>query len=166
MPRASCVWGAAQPRGWILVSLLPAHSPGWWGQEWSSRTGSPLEDRAQLLFLDLSAYSAEEGNVRWEKTVRRESKNQLYQTKLKCFQFQSGKERLKMTSSQVSLIHFCYNHYIEPSNPLAGKCSLSILTQSLWATLSIFSFKIIIIIIIIFSSLFLNHSLYNSCFSH
>lgn len=127
---------------------------------------SPLEDRAQLPSLAFSAYSAEEENERCEKTASRESKNQPYQIKQKCFQFQSGKERLKMTSNQLSLILFCYNHYIEPSNPLAGKRCLSILTQSLWATLSIFSFKIIIITIIIFSSLFLNHSLYNSCFSH
>lgn len=118
MPRASCFWGAAQPSGWILGLCCQPTAPGWWGQQWLSRMGSPLEDRAQLLSLALSAYSAEEGNVRWEKTARRESKNKPYQTKQKCFQFQSGKERLKMTSSQLSLILFCYNHYIEPSHPL------------------------------------------------
>lgn len=70
------------------------------------------------LSLTLSAYSAMERNRRWKRTAKREIKNKPYQTKEKYFQFLSGKERLEMTSSQHSLILFCYDRDIEPSNSL------------------------------------------------
>lgn len=101
------------------------------------------------------------------KDGRRESKNKPYQTKQKCFQLLSGKERLEMTSSQHSLILFCYDHYIEPSNPLCfpdwQTLSEHLNPESLGHPLPSSLFKLLLLF---FFSLFLNHSLYNSCFSH
>lgn len=154
-------------RGWFWCPWCQLIAPGCWGQERLSRTGSPSGDRAQPLSLALSAYSAKGRNGRWGKTVMKESKNKPYQMKQKCFQFLSGKERLDMTSSQHSLILFCYNHYIEPSNPLCfpdwQTLSEHLNPESLGHPLPSSLFKLWLLF---FSSLFLNHSLPNSCFSH
>lgn len=149
------------------MSLMSAHS------SWVLRTRPAEQERFSFRGQGSATFPGSEcllSKVReWEVGEDKEKgkKNIPYQTKGKCFQLLSGKEILEMTSSQHSLIFFCYDHYIEPLNPLHfpdwQMLSEHLNPESLGHPLPSSFLKLLLLF---FSSLFLNHSLYNSCFSH
>lgn len=129
----SCSGGAGADCGLLLMSLRAAGSPR------VLRAGSQGRDLLQGTGLGHRPAQCPYSARQQDRKERGEGITKLSQTEQKCFQLLSGAERLEMTSSQHSLILFCYDHYTEPPNPLhplTGRSSLSILTLCLWATLS------------------------------
>lgn len=147
----------------IVVSLMSAHSSWVLRTRPAEQEGFSFGGQGSATFPGSECLLSKVGEWEVGEDKKKGKKNIPYQTKWKCFQLLSGKEILEMTSSQHSLIFFCY----EPSNPLHfpdwQMLSEHLNPESLGHP---FPSSFLKLLLLFFSSLFLNHSLYNSCFSH